>query len=283
MKFRIGLLILAVTLLSILAISTAQAGGWAVITLDEMPGEIQAGEPLEIGFTVLQHGRTPMEGLTPTIRASNSTTGETFFANASPEGETGHYAASLNFPSGGSWDWSIEAFTMNQSMPALKVLSGPAENRASSVPVLWWLVAGAGLGSIAGGLVFFRRKSLLWAAALVLIGMAVAGYGFVSAAASGAVAEADSVAPVQIQATAGQDLFVAKGCVTCHAHAGIERDWEGAVFVDVGPDLTNFTADPDYLRRWLSDPSAIKPNTIMPDLRLSEDEIEQLIAFINTD
>ena len=38
--------------------STSSAGGWVVVSLDEVPA-VHAGEDTEIGFTVLRHGVTP--------------------------------------------------------------------------------------------------------------------------------------------------------------------------------------------------------------------------------
>jgi cytochrome c oxidase subunit 2 len=48
----------------------------------------------------------------------------------------------------------------------------------------------------------------------------------------------------------------------------------------VYPNLTTVKADPEYLRRWLANPSALKPNTEMPNLGLSETEIDALVAFL---
>jgi cytochrome c2 len=36
------------------------------------------------------------------------------------------------------------------------------------------------------------------------------------------------------------------------------------------------------LRRWLENPPAVKAGSKMPDLGLSAEEIERLIAFLNT-
>jgi hypothetical protein len=69
-RFRISIA-LAVLLSVVLAIPTF-AGGWAVITLDALPTGVVAGEPFNIGFTVLQHGKTPMDGLDPTITATST-------------------------------------------------------------------------------------------------------------------------------------------------------------------------------------------------------------------
>jgi cytochrome c oxidase subunit 2 len=72
---------------------------------------------------------------------------------------------------------------------------------------------------------------------------------------------------------------------------------EGAV-ARVGPNLTHlqgrktfagatFDLNADNLRKWIRDPSAMKPmrpeqGTGMPKLPLSETEINQLVAFLET-
>jgi cytochrome c2 len=77
----------------------------------------------------------------------------------------------------------------------------------------------------------------------------------------------------------GQALFQAKGCASCHAHRAVAHSRSRSY--NIGPNLTNCRADPDFLRRWLRDPQAIRPNTAMPNLHLSDDEIEALIAFLS--
>src|SRR5512145_1930884 len=106
-------------LLSLLFVVPVFAGGWAVITLDELPTNVVAGEPLTIGFTVLQHGRTPLDGLAPTITA-NLYKEQEFVVHAEPGDKPGHYTATLTFPKEGEWRWSIQAF-MDQPMPMLTV------------------------------------------------------------------------------------------------------------------------------------------------------------------
>jgi len=82
----------------------------------------------------------------------------------------------------------------------------------------------------------------------------------------------------------GWALFVAKGCVTCHFHARVEY---AGVRVGVGPDLTGVgrpgsrvPPSPGYLRAWLKNPPAIRPETQMPNLGLSDQEIDYLLAFL---
>lgn len=79
-------------------------------------------------------------------------------------------------------------------------------------------------------------------------------------------------------AAQGAALFRAKGCVSCHRHAAVDDAWGTA-----GPELTAYEADAAFLRRWLRDPAAVRPNTLMPNLALAEAEIEALIAFLESD
>jgi mono/diheme cytochrome c family protein len=76
----------------------------------------------------------------------------------------------------------------------------------------------------------------------------------------------------------GAALFVAKGCAVCHAHS--RADFDPFSTINSGPDLGPYTSDPDFLRAWLHDPSAVEPNTAMPTLGLDDAEIEALIAFL---
>ncbi|HEX3053407.1 MAG TPA: c-type cytochrome [Aggregatilineaceae bacterium] len=79
----------------------------------------------------------------------------------------------------------------------------------------------------------------------------------------------------------GAALFVAKGCASCHQHA--DAGFDEYASVNEGPQLTTYEGDPDFLREWIADPVSVKPQTNMPALNLSEDEIEALILFLNAD
>lgn len=258
------------------------AGGWAVITLDELPAEVVAGEPLKIGLTVRQHGNHPMEGLTATISLRNAETGEAFVVDAVPEGEPGHYVAELNFPSGGNWTWSIQAFTMDQPMPPLNVVtainSGAAATPSSVPPGM--VVGVFGLIATLGSVVMVFRRRTMWSMAAILAGVIISASGFVSASGQPIDAEVETkTAPSQ--AEIGEALFTAKGCLTCHNHA--KTNSIGEMHLGMGPDLTNYSPNPELLRSWLSNPPALKPDTEMPNLELDEREIEALIAFLATD
>jgi cytochrome c1 len=280
---RLKILIILSTAFAALAFAIpALAGGWAVITLDELPGQgINAEEPLDIGFTVRQHGIRPMEGLTPTIHASQQDTGESFTVGAKPAGRTGHYEATLNFPSSGTWNWTIQAFSMNQAMPPLTVLPAVMHSQvAQTQPLALPMAAGLiGVTATVGGLLVLLRKRARWAVVLAIAGVFVSGFAFATAAGRNSpVPEIQT--PSDVQAATGQDLFIAKGCTTCHSHADIPRE-QDTIYIDSGPDLTKFTASPEYLHRWLSDPASVKPAAEMPNLELSEAEIDSLIAFLS--
>jgi cytochrome c2 len=77
----------------------------------------------------------------------------------------------------------------------------------------------------------------------------------------------------------GRALFSAKGCATCHHHGAVPGS--GQLGGSDVPVLTNYVANAEFLRTWLKDPRAIRPNTWMPNLELKKDEIEALIAFLS--
>jgi cytochrome c oxidase subunit II len=88
--------------------------------------------------------------------------------------------------------------------------------------------------------------------------------------------------PTGEDAIAGQRLFERLACANCHAS-----------IVAVGPDLTHLagretlaagviTNTPENLARWLADPDAVKRGSLMPDFHLGENEVRQLVAYLET-
>jgi cytochrome c oxidase subunit 2 len=95
--------------------------------------------------------------------------------------------------------------------------------------------------------------------------------------------------PPSGDAAAGAALFTSKGCIGCHTL----DTGAGNVGATVGPNLTHlqsrgtfagaiFEMNPENLARWLADPPARKPGSIMPNLHLTPDEIRQLVAYLGT-
>lgn len=274
------------------------AGGWAVITLDGLPTDAVAGETLTIGFTVLQHGRTPMDDLDPTVNVHLDKT-NAFVVHATRDGKPGHYIATLTFPKAGVWEWSVQAFSMDQRMPALNV-AAPAAGTVSepvskteptqnpSISTVW-IVRALALGiGVAGLVIAFRRKNRL-AYALTALCLLIGLGSFAIGSGVPVSAEPQSQAPVRTapdealsQVELGRQLFVAKGCITCHVNRKIANSFEYWT-IDMGAtDLSNFSASTEVLFIRLKDPAAAKSDTKMPNLGLKEAEIEALIAFINS-
>ena len=90
------------------AAAPVAAKGPVSATLDEMPPQGSAGEPVEIGFTLLMAGSHPVDWERPSVTATNAATGETVEVQATAQGRPGHYIATLTFPSEGTWNWAIE-------------------------------------------------------------------------------------------------------------------------------------------------------------------------------
>jgi hypothetical protein len=258
---------------------------------------VVAGEPLEIGFTVRQHGVTPLDGLYPTITAALSK-GEKLIVTAEAGDKPGHYTATLTFPKEGNWEWSIQAFTMHQPMPALDVsapkvvaVNEPAlkveSNNVMSSP--WLLFRAVAFGVALIGLVIaFQRKSRLagMVAGLALVigaGTFMTGTAAAEVEAQGKVSADLSSESSPAQAELGRQLFLAKGCITCHYNdRAVARGGDYWTIEMGAPDLSNYSSAPEILFIRLKDPTAAKSDSKMPNLELKETEIEALIAFINS-
>jgi mono/diheme cytochrome c family protein len=99
-----------------------------------------------------------------------------------------------------------------------------------------------------------------------------------------AIAPGDSRPSATPAADRGRVLFVAKGCVTCHARRD-DGDVQERHQVAVGPDLTGRAFAADWLATKLADPARNRVRTnewfVMPDLDLGESEIAALVAYVN--
>lgn len=141
---------------------------------------------------------------------------------------------------------------------------------------------------LAGLVVAYQRKSRLAVGVtavclLVGLGSFVTGSGVPESveAQSKSAVEAAS-APSISQVEFGRQLFLAKGCITCHYNSKAASESEYWT-IDMGaPNLSKFSASPEALRLRLKDPTLVKSDTQMPNLGLKETEIEALIAFINS-
>src|SRR5688572_1415566 len=100
-------LVLAVFALGLATLATpALAGGWAVTTFDDMPGQIVSGKEYALGYTIRQHGATPINvGKTEILAVAVS--GRTLSFPGTQQGAVGHYVATVFFPAGGTYTWQV--------------------------------------------------------------------------------------------------------------------------------------------------------------------------------
>ena len=105
---RRAILAMTAAALAALALPAAStAGGWATVGLETLPAGVGAGETWVAEATILQHGQTPLEGVSPRVLIDDNQGGRRAFA-AAPTGEPGVYRARVVFPQAGSWQVTVE-------------------------------------------------------------------------------------------------------------------------------------------------------------------------------
>ena len=83
----------------------------------------------------------------------------------------------------------------------------------------------------------------------------------------------------------GAKLFEEKACMNCHTISGT------AAAARVGPNLTHLndrqtigagvlTNTPENLNKWLTNPQKYKPGSLMPDMKLTPEEVDALVAYL---
>ena len=111
----------------------ANAGGWATAGLSSTPDDVAAGKPWNVDITVLQHGRTPVQGVTPRVQISSGDATREF--SAKPTGKAGVYRAAVVFPTAGTWDYVVlDGFNdaVPHTFPAVRIGDGAAAPAAPS-------------------------------------------------------------------------------------------------------------------------------------------------------
>jgi cytochrome c oxidase subunit II len=88
-------------------------------------------------------------------------------------------------------------------------------------------------------------------------------------------------------AVAGRRVFERNACMNCHAVAGTPADGR------FGPDLTHLMSRTtiaagaaentrENLRLWIQNPSAIKPGSLMPAMKLSDADLNAVVSYMET-
>ena len=95
-------------------------------------------------------------------------------------------------------------------------------------------------------------------------------------------------APTSEAAAKGLALFQTSTCINCHAIRGV-----AGADARVAPDLTHVASrrqlaagllenTPANMRRWLKNPQHIKPGALMPDFNFTDQQLDQLEAYLET-
>lgn len=83
----------------------------------------------------------------------------------------------------------------------------------------------------------------------------------------------------------GAELFETKACMNCHSIKGTPAT------ARIGPDLTHLntrqtigagvlTNTPENLAKWLTNPQKYKQGSLMPNMKLSDSEVEAIVAYL---
>jgi len=86
---------------------------------------------------------------------------------------------------------------------------------------------------------------------------------------------------------AGRHIFETEACTNCHRISGT------AAAGTFGPDLTHLASratiaagaadnTPENLRAWIANPDHFKPGVLMPAMQLSDEQINEVVAYLST-
>jgi hypothetical protein len=129
----------------------AQAGGWATVELSSTPDGLAPGQAWVVDLTVLQHGRTPLEDISPKVEIAKAGGGGRQTVPARATGEPGVYQARVTFPSAGLWRYVVDdGFTQRHTYPPVRiggaapaVAAPPAAGDGGGGGALWPALAAA--------------------------------------------------------------------------------------------------------------------------------------------
>jgi hypothetical protein len=108
-----------------LAVVRLDAGGWAVVTLKDLPEYMVAGKPVSLTYAVRQHGVSLTPGLSGWIEARDAR-GALVKAASTPASDSGYYLSKLTLPTAGDWTITVHSgFMESKSGPiAMRVVAG---------------------------------------------------------------------------------------------------------------------------------------------------------------
>ncbi len=99
------------------------------------------------------------------------------------------------------------------------------------------------------------------------------------------VVRAGQARPVPTPAERGRQLFVAKGCGTCHVNGDVPEFASMNRVMGIAPELTGRRLEAAYVRQRLTNPSSLpaigNSPVRMPDLGLTPAEVEALVGLVS--
>ncbi len=101
-------LLLVLGVVAAVAVPAASAGGWATVGLSSLPPSgLEPNQAWPVDVTVLQHGETPLAGVTPIVRIRDDGGKVVKSFTAKPTGKTGVYHAVVRFPGSGTFTYEV--------------------------------------------------------------------------------------------------------------------------------------------------------------------------------
>jgi hypothetical protein len=200
-------------------------GGWAVISVENPPGYLEAGATYRLEYSVRQHGVTLLNGLSGSVvlQPAGSGPGEGLSVQSVP-GTSGRYSVSFRVP--------------DADRVTVMIKSGFSGNRWGDLTMMPIPVVRAG-------------------------------------------APPPNFTPTE----RGRQLFVAKGCGTCHVNGDVpEYAQLNQVMAKVAPELTGRRLEAAYVRQRLTNPASLPAlgdgGVRMPNLGLGAGEVDALVALL---
>jgi hypothetical protein len=173
MRHRAATAALSAIALTLIMATSALAGGWANAIMDTPPDDPGGpGQPITIGFTLLQHGVTPVDWGKAQVVLTNEATGRSVTFDAQPQGAVGHWVAEISLPADGTWSYEVRHDLEIEMMGFDPITVGPAAAQAAGLPastsvgVQPALLLAAGflsllaLAGVMAGIVAFRHGRL---------------------------------------------------------------------------------------------------------------------------
>lgn len=121
-------------LLLVLALpATAHGGGFATVGLAPPPASVGPGDTWTAELTILAHGRTPVDGLEPTVAIRSGDDVRSFPAR--PAGRPGVYRAEVVFGDRATWTYEVGAFGRTHTFAPVTLRGAPpapATSRAAA-------------------------------------------------------------------------------------------------------------------------------------------------------